>query len=131
MNAVVQQRQQHLQELRPDAAESFGEDVGAQQQHGANFFLGQRLADTTCMAAHQILLECPHFARLDADIGELAEAGVHAIRGLTAPEQAIHDGARRLDARQGCGIERSRTAAHGNFGNFFQREWLASQQQRR
>ena len=93
MNPVVQQRQQHLQQLRPDAAESFSEYVGAQQQHGADFFLRQRLADATRMAAHQILLQRPNLARLDAHVGKLAKPGVHAIRGFAAPEQPIHHGA--------------------------------------
>ena len=48
-------------EQRAAATVTYGEHVGAQQQQGARFTFGKRLAQTTGMTAHQIQLQ---FAKL-------------------------------------------------------------------
>ena len=69
MHAVVEQRDQQLDQLVADAAQSLGEDVGAQQQHGAHFRLFQRLAQSAGVAAHQVALQLLQVTRADAHVG--------------------------------------------------------------
>ena len=57
MHAVVEQRHEQLDQLVADAAQSFGKDIGAQQQHGADLGLFQRFPHAAGVAAHQVALQ--------------------------------------------------------------------------
>jgi len=89
MDVVIQEREERLHDFGANTAESLGEDVGAEQKHGAHFFFGQWIANAAGVAAHQIALQSSDFSGFDADVGELAEAGIDPINGCTPCEKAI------------------------------------------
>ena len=89
-----------------DAAESFGERVGAEQHHRARFGFAERLADAASVRANEIDLQLANLLGGDADGSEFAEAGVDAVGGLAAGDDAIDDGARGFHALDGVGRER-------------------------
>ena len=81
MNACVEQGDQHLDGLFAHSAEALGENVCAQQEHGADFGLGKRLAQAAGMASHQIHLQVAEAVSRNANVRELAEAGIDAVDG--------------------------------------------------
>ena len=101
MNAVVEHGDQQLEQRGAHAAEALGEHVGAQQQHGADFRLGERIADSAGMAADQIGLELCELIGGDANVGQLAEAGVDAIDGFAGGEDFLNQGTAAGDAGEG------------------------------
>jgi hypothetical protein len=52
MDAVIEKREEQLDDLGANAAETFGEDVSPEQEHGAHFFSRQWIADAAGMAAY-------------------------------------------------------------------------------
>ena len=69
MDAAVEQADEQLNQFVADAAQSFGEDVGAQQQHGPDLGLFQRVAHPAGVAAHQVSLQLLQVSCADAHIG--------------------------------------------------------------
>ena len=68
MHAAIEQAREQLDQLVADAAQSFGEDIGAQQQHGADLGLFQRLAQPAGVAAYQVALQLLQVSGADAHI---------------------------------------------------------------
>src|SRR5581483_7856084 len=82
MNSSVEKGNQLLQQLEADSTEALGENVGAQQNHGANLRLAQRLSDTARMASDKIDLQVGKLIGRHAHVRELAEACVDAVDRL-------------------------------------------------
>ena len=95
MNLAIEQGEQCLERLEADAGEAFREHVGPQRHRRAHRPHRQRLADTGCMAAQQVQLQCRQIGLVDARLGEVAEAGVDAVNGRIARGLGIHHRARR------------------------------------
>jgi hypothetical protein len=57
MNPRVQHAQEELDELRTRAGVALGDDIGAQEHHGAHFTFGQRWTNARRMAAYEVDLE--------------------------------------------------------------------------
>ena len=81
MNFSIEEARQHLDDFSANSAEALGEDVCAQQEHGPDFGLRQRSAQSASMAPQQIHLQFRKMVARDANVRELAEAGVDAIDG--------------------------------------------------
>ena len=103
MNMVIQNGYECLQYNRPNPTQSFGEHIGTQQQHGADFIDGQRLANAARMAADQVALQGLQLIGSNMHITEFSETRIDAVSGLAAYHQVFDDGARFLDACH-CGI---------------------------
>ncbi len=105
MDPVVEEEEQGVDDVGADAAEAFGQDVGAEQKHGADGGFRERIAEAAGMAADEVALEVLEFGGVDADVRKFAEAGIDAVGGFAAGEEGIDDGAGGLDAGQGGGVE--------------------------
>ena len=84
-----------------DAAESFGQRVGAEKHHGAGFGFAEGFADAAGMRADEIYLELRDLFGGDADGGEFAEAGVDAVGGGAGGDESFDDGAGGVHAFDG------------------------------
>ena len=80
MHAAIEQREQQFQRLETDAGESFRQHIRAQRHRRADDRHRQRVADAGGMTAQQIELQFGERVVRDADVGEVAEAGVDAVR---------------------------------------------------
>jgi hypothetical protein len=129
MDTVIEQGEESFEELGTDPATSFGENVGAEQEHGADLVLGQGLAESAGVAAHEIALKVLHLGGVDADVGKLAEAGVDAIGGFAAREQGIDYSARGADARRSSRIESDKAVMERDCGDFVEGKGLAGKQE--
>lgn len=108
MDSVIQEEEERVDDFRPDAAEAFGQHIGAEQEHGAHGGFRERIAKAAGVAANQVALEVLELSWVDANLRKFAEAGIDAVGGFAASEEGIDDGAGSLDARQGGGIESDR-----------------------
>jgi hypothetical protein len=124
VDALVQQGEQRFEDDGADAAVSLGEDVGAEQQHGACFRLGERFAESAGVAQDQIALEGLEVAVRDADVGQLAESGVDSVGGFAAGDDSFNDFAAGFDLRPGFAGYGDITAVAGYGGDFFDGERL-------
>ena len=106
MNFGVEHGAEGFDGFGADAAEAFGERVGAEKHHRAGFGFAERRADAAGVRANEIDLELADLFGGDADGGEFAEAGVDAVGGFAAPDDALDDGARGFHALDGVGCER-------------------------
>ncbi len=130
MDSVVEEEKQGIDDFRADAAESFGEDVGPEQEHGADGGFREGIAQTTGMAANEVALQFLQLAGLDANIRKFAEPGIDAIGGFATSEEGVDDGAGGLDAGQGDGIEGDGAGFERNLGNGVEVERLTGKEQR-
>ena len=89
MHPGIEQRHQQLHQRRTAAAEAFGQYIGAQQQHGPRLGLGERLAHSAGVAAHQIALQLRQTLRRNAHIRQLAKAGIDPIDLLPGTPQSL------------------------------------------
>ncbi len=81
---AVEQLEQALEQRLAHARVAARQGVGAQQQHAAHLVLGERLAHAGGVREHQPLLQGLEVRGVDADVGEVAEAGVDAVDRLAA-----------------------------------------------
>ena len=61
---------------------SFGEHIGAQQQHSSGFSFAERLTETAGVAADQVRLKLSKAVGGNTHVGQLAKASVDAVNGL-------------------------------------------------
>ena len=125
MDAGIQKRNEQIHQLSPATAEP----IGPQQQHGPRLTFRKRLADSPCVAAHQVGLQLCQAAIGNADVGELAKSGVHAVNRLSSGQNALNELAASGDAGQCCGGDPYRPATQGYSFNFKQGERLTVQKQ--
>ena len=128
MNACVEQGDQHLDGFFAHSAEALGEDVCAQQEHGPDFGLGKGLAQAAGMASHQIHLQVAKAVSRNANVRELAEAGIDAVDGNFFLENVLDRLAGRVHARQRGWMETDFSQAASYSLDLFEREILSREQ---
>src|SRR5690242_3615919 len=96
MNASVEHGAQRFDHGGTDAAQTFGEGIGAQQDHSAGFGFAEQRADSSSMRADEIHLELADLLGRDADRGKLAESGSNPVGRFAGGDDAIDDGTRSL-----------------------------------
>jgi hypothetical protein len=74
------------------------------------------------VAAHEVALEVAHLMGGDAHVGQLPEAGVHAVDGAPLGHGALDDGAAPQGALRGLGGDRDGGEIAGNGGDGVERE---------
>ena len=104
-HAARQHRLQERQRFPPHAGGALGQAPELQGHHQPDDRSGRRLADAGGMRKHDVALQ-PREVRLgDANAGEFAEAGIHAIDRLALAHDARDRRGARLDPRPAGGIE--------------------------
>ena len=96
---AVEQLDQQLERLEPDAGEALRQHVGAQRHRRAHDRHRQRLADARGVAAQQVHLQLRQRLGGNLHFGEVAEAGVDAVGRRVAIGELVDDGARGAHAR--------------------------------
>ena len=86
VNACIQEVRDRFDQQWPNAAVAFGKNIGAQQKHGACLGFREGLTDAGAVAAYEIDLQCRKLVGGDADVRQLAEAGVDAVGGSVGSE---------------------------------------------
>ena len=89
MDATVEHFTKQFDDVRPNAAETEGENIGAKQHHHTHFWLGQRISDPAGVAANEIQLKFFDFTVRNADVGQLAESRIDAINDFVAPNNVV------------------------------------------
>ena len=92
--AAVEQGHQQVDDLGPHARVPHGDDLGAQQHHGAHFVLLQIGAYPASVAADQVALQLDDVGGVDAGLGQSTETRVDAVgrRGVvTGGHDGIYD----------------------------------------
>lgn len=123
-DAFVQESEEAFGDLGADAGEAPGEDVGADEHDGADDGFGEGVADATGVGAEDVVLKGFEAAGVDADIGELAEAGVDAIDGAVLEGEGFDDGAGLAHALEGVVGELDLFAGAGHGADLFEAEAL-------
>ena len=101
VNSGVEHFAKSVDYVRANAAEAFGESVGAEEHHGAGFAFVERFANAAGMGAHEIYLQLCNLLRGDAHGSEFAEAGVDAVGGRAGGYEFVHHRARGFHALDG------------------------------
>ena len=127
MYTAIEQSYEQLDQLVTDAAQAFGKDIGAQQQHGANLGLFQWFAQAAGMAAHQVALQLLEVFAAYTHIGQLAEAGVDSISGFIAGNNAIDHGLGRGYSLTGSRRNGYAHRSGSYLADLVEREWLPIQ----
>ncbi len=125
VHAGIEHGYQQIDQLRPITAESLGEHVGAQQQHGARLGFREGISHAGGMAAHEVGLQLRQAVVRNADVGELSEAGVHAIYGLSGIEDLLDGCAAGGHARPRLGSDLHRPIRDRYGFDFGQRQRFA------
>ena len=100
-DAVIQHRDQCVNQQRPAATVTKREHVSAQEQHCAGFRNWQWRTQTAGMAANQVQLQSAQFIRFDPHVRKASEAGVDAIDGAAFSDNLLDDPPRLLAALPG------------------------------
>ena len=90
VDAGVEQRDQQLEGLEAHAGEALGEHVGPQQHQRARLRLLEGGAHAGRVGAEQVELQLPQAIEGDVDVGEVAEAGGHAVDHGPAGHGLVH-----------------------------------------
>ena len=130
VDPVIEEEEQGVDDRGPDAAEAFGEDVGAKQEHGADGGVRERIAEAAGMAADEVALQVLKLGGIDADVRKLAEAGIDAVGGFAAGEEGIDDSAGSLDAGERGGIEGDGAGFKRHLGDGVEGEGLTGEEER-
>ena len=122
MNSSIEEAHQHLDDFSANSAEALGEDICAQQEHGPDFGIRQRSAQSASMAPQQIHLQFRKMVARDADVRELAEAGIDAVDGNFFFENFLDELAGCVYARQSGWREAHLTPSASYLVNFIKVE---------
>ncbi len=101
MNAGVEQRDKKFEDLDAGSAEALGEDVGAQQKHGARFGLAEGIANAARVAADEVGLQLRQVLIRNAHVGKFSESGIDAINGLAGGDDLLNQRAAGGDTLAG------------------------------
>src|ERR1700688_3444685 len=104
MNFGVEHFAKGVDDVRANAAETFGESVGAEEHHGAGFGFAKRFANAAAMRAHEIYLQLCNLLRGDAHRSKFAKARVDAVGRRTGGYKSVHHRARGFHALDGGGM---------------------------
>ena len=89
VHPAVQQLTEQINDFRPDARVSLGEDVGPQEDGGPRLRLADGIADADGVAAEEVPLQGIAVGRAHEDVAQGAEAGADPVdrsfRGQSAP----------------------------------------------
>jgi len=107
----IEQRDELLERLEPDAREALRQHVRAQQHERPRLGRSERRADARGVRAHQVHLQLAQPIVRDADVGEVAEAGRHAVDDVAARNGRVDHAPRGFDRLAGIRVELDRTAA--------------------
>ena len=94
---------ERVDQFRRDAGVALGQGLDAQRQRQPADAEAQQRPHADGVAAQQVFLKGENFVRLDALVGQLAEAGVDAVDGGAGRHQRFEDAASLLDALAGGG----------------------------
>ncbi len=108
---VRQHRLQHSDGGGPHTGGALREARDLERHHEAHDLPPRRLADAGGMREHDVGLQPGQVGGLDADAGELAEAGVDAIDRLAPGDDGVHRPRAGLHPRQERGIDPHVSAA--------------------
>ena len=130
MHAAVEELQQHLREIGPNAGATGREGVRAEEQHRADDIDRERVAHAGGVASDEVALQRAQLADRDADGREIAEAGVDAVDRRFARGELRDElrGLRHASLRRA--IERRGRAATGDREHVGDAEVRAGQSQR-
>ncbi len=131
MHARVQHPDQQLRHLDPDPGQPDGEGVGAQQQHRPHDLGSERLTDAGGMAADQVALQLGGLGRLDADVGQIAEARRDAVDGGAAADESFDHGPRRVHPLGGACGELDRSCGSSDLHDIGDRQVASGECERR
>ena len=121
----VQHAEQQLGELEARAGIALRDHVRAQQHHRAHLALGQQIADAGGMAANEIDLQLGESLRRNRDLGQLAEAGRHAVRDRALGDEVIDDRCGSRCALARVRREGDRSAVARDRRNLLERERIS------
>jgi hypothetical protein len=99
VHASVQQLDEEVECLEPDAGVALGQNVRAQRHRGSNHGNRQRLAHAGGMAAQQVDLQLRQRVVRDLHVGKAAEARVDAVGRRVVIRELVDDSTRREDTR--------------------------------
>jgi hypothetical protein len=91
----------------------------------------QRLADAGGVRTHEVALELGGAGRVDPDVGQVAEAGCHAVGGGALGDETLDHGPRRAHAVGSVRIESDGAAAAGDLDDLVDGEVPAGEEERR
>ena len=107
MHAGIEQRDERVERLDSDAGVALREHIRTQRHDRAHDRRRQRFADARGVAAQQIQLEAIELVGWNRDVGQRAEAGVHAVDGAAGRRMRVDDRARPAHA-----VTRRRSDVH-------------------
>jgi hypothetical protein len=94
MHTGVQQCDEHVERLDPDAGVSLREHVRAQRHDRAHDRRRQRFADARGVAPQQIQLEAIELVGRNRDVGQRAESGVDSVHSVAGRRMRVDHRAR-------------------------------------
>ena len=121
-DAAIEQIAQPLGNERPDSRKSSGQNVRADQHHGANFGAAKRIADATRMRSDHVALQLLKLFRRYADIGQESDSGVDGVNGRLAGREFLDNHARALHSRDGVGCNFDGRVVSGDLVDFVERQ---------
>ena len=95
----IQHLAKHFNDLQTNAAEAKRQDICTQQHHRANLGLGERLANSTGVAANKIELELAQRVARNANIGEFTKASRYAVNDRITRNDFFDNFTRRQNTR--------------------------------
>ncbi len=89
-DAGVEERDERIDQVRPDAARRAEQHVGPKQHESPHHGNGQRRSDACRVAPDQIGLKLIELVGRHPDVGELPEARVDPVDGLPRRDRGLH-----------------------------------------
>jgi hypothetical protein len=122
MHAAIQELDEQLERVQPDAREPLGQHVGSQRHGCADDRHRQRVADAGGMTAEQIGLQLGERLGRNFHLGKVAEAGVDAVGRLVSMREFVDQRAGGTDARAGCVSDMHRRRVVGDGEHLLERQ---------
>ena len=104
-DAAIQQIAQAFGDDGPDAGKTFGQHIGADEHHAADFVASQRRAHSAGVGADHVALELLQFFGRDANVGEQSDAGVDGVDRGVAERELFDHGARAEHGGESGGVD--------------------------
>src|SRR5437899_4651676 len=124
-DAPVQHFAKQLDDFATDSTEAERQNIRPQHHHCAHLGLGQRISNSTGVAADKVQLKLTQFAMRNADIGELAESGVDSVNDRIARNDLFDRFARGENTRPHDSRNASRLATDSDRCELNKRNLLA------
>jgi len=124
-DAAIQQVAQSLGYQRPNPGKTFGQHIGANQHHGANFRGRQRIAHPAGVRADNIALQLLQLIGGHANIGQQSHASIYRINRRIPGREPFHHGPRPFHSRNRWGSDLDGFIAGRHLVNFGERQTRA------